>query len=143
MTPTFGELVNQSANRLKDFPSLVESEMKVLRNSFVHKNFEYFLQYDSFVIWDKNTPKIQKTADEIVEIVNNVTSMCVDTFPLVAHLYLLRNFYLDSGLLEMQFKNIPALTSGDALESSKAEEEISAFVKLLTEPMVKFFQTHQ
>ncbi|MGC2236397.1 MAG: hypothetical protein WA584_09560 [Pyrinomonadaceae bacterium] len=143
VTPTFGALVNQSANRLKDFPGLVEAEMKVLRNSFVHKNFEYFLQYDSFVIWDKTTPKVQKTADEIVKIVNNVTSMCVDTFPLVAHLYLLRNFYLDSGLLEMQFKNMPALTSGDALEISKAEEEISTFVKLLTEPMVKFFQTHQ
>ncbi|MGI8788873.1 MAG: hypothetical protein ACR2HG_14060 [Pyrinomonadaceae bacterium] len=81
-TLDFGELVNQSANRLKEFPNLVSNEMRLLRNSFTHKNFDYNLQDDSFIIWDKNSPKTKISADEVVKIANDVTLICVEIFPL-------------------------------------------------------------
>jgi len=139
----FGDLVFQSANRLKDFSGLVIGEMKLLRNSFAHNNFKYDFDGDSFDIWDRNTELIKMSADEIVKIANDATLMCVVTFPLIAQLYFLRNFYLDSGLLDIYLQNIPALTSGNALETSKAENEFLAFGQLLTEPMRVFFQKHQ
>lgn len=138
-----GELVKQSANRLKNFPNLVDVNMKVLRNSFVHKNFEYNLKDDSFIVWDKNSPKTKMTADEIVKISNDATLMCVETFPLVAQLYLLRNFFLNSGFLDLQLEKMPILFSENQSEVSKAEIELSAFAQLMTEPMRNFFQSHQ
>ena len=139
----FGELVSQSANRLKEFPNLVLDEMRLLRNSFTHKNYDYNLQDDSFVVWDKNTPRTKKTADEIVKIASEATFMCVETFPLVAQLYLMRNFFLNSGLLETYFQKMPALTSGNPSEISSAEKELSAFAELIIEPMKEFYQKHQ
>ena len=139
----FGDLVFQSANHLKDFSGLVIDEMKLLRNSFAHNNFKYNFDSDSYDIWDRNTQPIKMSASEIVKIANDATLMCVETFPLIAQLYFLRNFYLNSGLLDIYLQNIPALTSGNALEISKAENEISAFGQLLTEPMRVFFQKHQ
>jgi len=139
----FGSLVYDSATRLKDFPGLVESKMKLLRNSFAHRNFEYNLGDDSFVVWDDNIPKEKMTADEIIKIAKDVTIMCIETFPFTAQLYFLRNFYLNSGLLDISLEKIPALTSGNPLEISKAENELSDFGKLLTEPMRNFFQNNQ
>ncbi len=142
-TPKFGELVNQSMNRLRDFPCLVEGKMKLLRNSFAHNNFEYNLEDDSFVVWDDNTPKTNIAADEILKIAKDVTFMCVETFPLFCQLYLMQNFLIDSGFLETYLENISALTSGNPLEVSKAEKELSDFGEILTEPMRNFFQKHQ
>ncbi len=139
----FGELVFQSANRLKDFSGLVIDDMKLLRNSFAHSNFKYNFDGDSYEIWDRNTQPIKMSADKIVKIANDATLMCVETFPLIAQLYFLSNFYLNSGLLDIYLQNIPALASGNALEISKAENEILAFGQLLTEPMRVFFQKHQ
>lgn len=142
-TLDFGELVNQSANRLKEFPHLVSNEMWLLRNSFTHKNFDYNLQDDSFIVWDKSKPKTKISADEVVKIAKEVTLMCVEIFPLVSQLYLMRNFFLNSGLLETYFQKMPALTSGNPSEIAKAEKELSAFAELIIKPMKEFYQKHQ
>jgi hypothetical protein len=139
----FGDLVVKSSHRLKDFSGLVASEIKLLRNSFAHNNFKYNLNDDSFIVWDKKTPTTKMSANEIVKIANEVTSMCVETFPLVAQLYLIRNFYLNSGFLDLLLEKMPALISENPEEVSKAEKELSDFGQLLTEPMQNFFQNNQ
>lgn len=139
----FGNFVCQATNRLKDYSGLVESKIGLLRNSFYHWNFEYNLGDDSFIIWDDNKPKTKITADELAEIANDVTSICADTFPLVAQLYFFRDFFLKSGLLDIYVEKIPALISENSSEVSKAEKELSDFGELLTEPMRNFFQQHQ
>jgi hypothetical protein len=141
--PDFGELVNQSENRLKDFPNLVSNEMRLFRNSFTHKYFDYNLEDDSFVVWDRKIPKMKKTADEIVKVVSEVTFLCVETFPLVAQYYLMRNLFLNSGLLDAYLQKMPALTSENPLEVSKANKELSDIGQSLFEPMKDFFQRHQ
>lgn len=139
----FGNLVFQADHRLKKFPRLVEGKMKLLRNSFTHNNFEYNLENDSFMVWDDKISKSKMTADEIAKIANDVTNMCVETFPLVVYLYITRNFYVNSGFLDLQLKKMPALISENPTEVLKAENELSTFVELLTEPMRNFFQSHQ
>lgn len=139
-SPKFGELVIQSAHRLKKFPGLVISEMKLLRNSFAHNNFEYSLDDDSFTVWDENIPRTKMTANLIVKIANDATSICTETLPRVAQLYFLRNFLADSGFLEIYLQKIPTLASGNQNEVSKAEIELRSFMESLTKPMVNFFQ---
>ena len=139
----FGNFVSQSAHRLKDYSGLVESKMGLLRNSFYHYNFKYNLAKDSFIIWDDNVPEIKITADKLAEIANDVTSICIVTFPLVAQLYFLRDFFLESGLLDIWLEKMPMIASENPLEISKAENELSTFGRLLTKPMRIFFQNHQ
>lgn len=139
-SPKFGELVNQAQRRLRDYPRLVIGEMKLLRNSFAHNSFEYNLEDDSFIVWDEKTPKTKLTADEITNIANEVTSMCIETFPSVAILYCLRNCFLESGLLECFLQQIPSLTSGIPSEIAKAEAKLLEFQLSLTKPPRDFFQ---
>ena len=66
------------------------------------------------------TPPVKITADEIVKIANDITLMCVETFPLVAQLYLIRNFYINSGFLDLQLEKRSALTSENPEEVLEA-----------------------
>lgn len=140
--PPTGNLVKEVMRRLPDYPNLVEPDAGWMRNSAVHNPREYVVTNDSLVMWDKNVPRTEIRAADLLEMVRRMYSVSAVTMQRVAQLYLLRNLMLHTGLLDALLGGIPDLVSGDAARAEMAEKQLDNKLSEITEPMRMFFASH-
>jgi hypothetical protein len=139
--PEFGDLVRVTHERLSDYPGLVEPDAGWMRNSAVHNLPDYVPEEDSLWMWDRNHPRTMVRVDDLLELVQRMYLISAVTIQRVGQLYLLREFYLNTGLLDMFVGCIPHIFSGDEKRLSEAEQEMEEYAKALIAPMEKYFDS--
>jgi hypothetical protein len=141
--PATGTLLKEVQRRLPDYPHLVEPDAVWMRNSAVHNPCEYNIQTDSVVMWDKNIPRSEVKIDVLLAMVRRIYLVSAITMQRVAQLYLLRNLFLKTGLIEDLVSIMPDALSGDSARQQAAEEHFLKKSGEVVEPMRKFFETNQ
>lgn len=137
--PEFGDLVRVSYERLSDYPGLVEPDAGWMRNSAVHSLPDYIPEEDSLWMWDRNHPRTKVRVDDLLEMVQRMYLISAVTIQRVSQLYFLRDFYLNTGLLDIFVGSIPCLFAGDEKRLAEAEREMTEYTKALLASAEKYF----
>jgi hypothetical protein len=138
--PEFGDLVKVTADRLSDYPGLVERDAVWMRNSAVHNLPDYILEEDSLWLWDKNHARPKVRVDDLLRMVQRMYLISANTIQRVGQLYMFREFYLNSGLLDMLLEAVPYIFAGDEEKLASAEQRMMEHAKPLFEPLERFFE---
>jgi hypothetical protein len=137
--PEFGDLVRVAHERLGDLPGLVEKDAGWMRNSAVHNLPDYVPEEDSLWMWDRNHPRTKVRVDDLLEMAQRMYIISAATIQRVAQLYMLRDFFLNTGLFDMFVECTPYIFAGDEQRLAAAEQEMSEYATSLLEPLENFF----
>jgi len=137
--PEFGDLVKVAHERLRDLPGLVERDVGWMRNSAVHNLPDYIPEEDSLWMWDRNHPRTKVRVDDLLEIAQRMYIISAATIQRVAQLYMLRDFFLNTGLFDMFVESTPYIFAGDEQRLAAVEREMSEYATSLLEPLENFF----
>lgn len=127
--------------RLLDYPGLVESRAGWLRNSAVHNVPDYVLEEDSVWMWDRKGNREKIRVDELLAMAKSMYTISANTIQRVGQLYMFREFFLQTGLLDMMLNLMPYALANDQEKVALAEQEISSYGAALLEPLEKFCQS--
>jgi len=139
--PEFGDLVKVTHERLLDYAGLVEPRAGWMRNSAVHNVLDYILEEDSVWMWDRKGDREKIRVDELLAMAQSMYSISARTIQRVGQLYMFREFFLQSGLLDMMLDLMPHALANDQEKAALAEQEISSYGAALLEPLEKFCQS--
>lgn len=106
-SPKFGDLVIELSKRLADYPGLVDSDARWMRNSARHERWEPLAGEDAVIMWDDKTPETRLTLHELETKVNDMYQMAGLTFGAVARRYLFRNMLTDTGAWAILVRSLP------------------------------------
>jgi hypothetical protein len=137
--PEFGDLLRVTHERLADLPGLVEKDAGWMRNSAVHNPPDYVLEEDSLWLWGRNHPRTKVRVDDLLEMAQRMYVISAATIQRVAQLYMLRDFFLNTGLFDMFVGCAPYIFASDEQRLAAAEQEMSEYAKSLIEPFETFF----
>jgi hypothetical protein len=133
-----GQLVIQLAQKLKDYPGLVDEDAGWRRNAAAHGHWEYERNDDSIIMWDERRPRSTITADELYAKLLAMYRIAGPTFARVGQLYLMRNVITNTGLADAFIGNIPRFLSADETERRAAELEVTEKVNRIFGPLQSF-----
>jgi hypothetical protein len=131
--------VRVSHVRLADLPGLVEKDAGWMRNSAVHNLPDYVPEDDSLWLWDRNHPRTKVRVDDLLEMAQRMYVISAATIQRVAQLYMLRDFFLNTGLFDMFLECAPHIFAGDEERLAAAEQQMSEYARSLIEPLENFF----
>lgn len=137
--PEFGDLVRVAHQRLADLRGLVERDAGWMRNSAVHNLPDYIPEEDSLWMWDRNHARTKVRVDDLLEMAQRMYVISAATIQRVAQLYMLRDFFLNTGLFDMFVECTPYIFAGDEERLAAAEREMSEYARSLIEPLENFF----
>jgi len=121
----FGQLVIQLSQRLEAYPGLVDSEAGWRRNAAAHRHWEYEAKGDLLIMWDENTPRSSITIDHLISRLNEIYLISGLTIERVAQLYLFRDVFCKTGLLDALCDRMPDFFSLDQERIEAAGTHIS------------------
>ncbi len=118
MKISFGQLLEVSSEKLKDYPQLIEPNVGWMRNCITHEIPKYDIKTDSWEMKNSKSQIIKVKVDELLKLTENLYQISTSTIARVGQLYLFREFFLESGLLEVLADNLPTVI----LEADKNKE---------------------
>jgi hypothetical protein len=139
---TFGPFVSQLSRRLHDYPGLVDPSAGWRRNAAAHGHWQYEPDGDLLIMWDDNTPQSSIAVTELIGQLNEIYQISGPTIERVAQLYLLRDVYDRTGLLDALCDNVPAFLSLDQERMKEAEKDISVKTEAAFEPLKKLLEAN-
>jgi hypothetical protein len=131
--------VIQLALKLKDYPGLVDEDAGWRRNAAAHGHWQYERKDDAIIMWDERHPWSTITVDELYAKLLAMYRIAGPTFARVGQLYLMRNVFFDTGLVDAFIGNIPRFLSTDEAERKAAELEMSEKANNVFGPLRSFF----
>jgi hypothetical protein len=140
--PSFGNLVKDAHRRLADYPGLVELDAGWMRNSAVHNPRKYFVETDELEMWDKNVERKAVQVDELYTMVKRMYLISGVTVQRVGQLYMFRNLFIESGLLDAFIEFLPHLFTLDEQKVRDAEERLFDRAHDMIRPLEEFFNAH-
>jgi hypothetical protein len=140
--PDFGELVKAAYKRLSNYPGLVEPDAGWMRNSAVHQIPDYDRTDDSLTLRDRNTQPFKVQVDALLDMVRRMYVISGNTITRVSQLYLFRELFLESGMLEVMLHQIPSFLSADNNSVASAEKEVMDYAQELMTPLQQWFASH-
>jgi hypothetical protein len=140
--PSFGNLVSETNNRLREYPGLVDVDAAWMRNSVSHNRRIYLPSEDAVELWDEKRPKEKVPVGELLKKVKAMHEIAAFTFPLVAQIYLFRTVFLKSGILEVVVEQIPSVSSLDESRIKQADQAMETKIKTLFAPVEAFAKLH-
>jgi len=119
--PAFGGLVIELSKRLADYPDLVDSDARWMRNSARHERWEPLAREDAVIMWDDKTPETRLTLRELESKVNDMYQMAGVTFAAVARHYLFRSMLSETGAWAILEKMLSTALEGAAEDPSNVD----------------------
>lgn len=110
-----------------------------MRNSSVHNLPDYIPEEDSIWMWDRNHPRTKVRVDDLLEMAQRMYIISAATIQRVAQLYMLRDFFLNTGLFDKYVECTPYIFAGDEKRLAASEQEMSEYIRSLIEPLENFF----
>jgi hypothetical protein len=107
-TPDFGNLVIELGKRLTNYPDLVNSDARWMRNSARHERWQPIPGEDAIIMWDEHKAPTRFSLDELEANVNEMYQMAAVTFGAVARRYLFQNMLTDTGAWAILGKMLPS-----------------------------------
>jgi hypothetical protein len=138
---TDGQRVIQLAQKLKDYPGLVDEDAGWRRNAAAHGHWEYQRNDDSIIMWDERHPRSTISVDELYAKLLAMYRIAGPTIARVGQLYLMRNVFIDTGLVDAFIDNIPRFLSTDEAERKAAELEVTEKANKVFGPLQSFLAT--
>ena len=138
----FGQLVIQLSQRLRAYPGLVDSEAGWRRNAAAHRHWEYEAKDDLLIMWDDSTPRSSIKVVELLKRLNDMYQMSGPTIERVAHLYLFRDVYYRTGLLDAFCESIPEFLSLDEQRIESAGKYIADKTESAFRPLKKLLEAN-
>lgn len=133
----FGELVKQAANRLKDYPGLVEERAGWLRNCAAHHLPNYLPDEDAVIVGAKGVPPVKMKVDELVEITKSIHLISTHTILQVSNLYMLRNF-IQGDFLKLIWQNLRDSLSNDPEKIALVEKNFETHFQAKFQKLIDF-----
>lgn len=140
--PEFGDLVKAANRRLPDYPGLIELNAAWMRNAAVHNLPDYDFDADSLTLQDRRTPPVKVRVDDLLEMVKRMYLLSGVTISRVGQLYMFRETFVETGLLDTFLLHMPDFLSSDEARVAQAEQEILEAARTLVEPMESFFNSN-
>ncbi|MCA1567919.1 MAG: hypothetical protein LC803_20180 [Acidobacteria bacterium] len=140
--PSFGNLVKDTHRRLANYPGLVEPDAGWMRNSAVHNPRKYLLVTDALEMWDKNVAHKAVPVDELYAMVKRMYLISGMTVQRVGQLYMFRNVFAESGLLDAFVEFLPHLFTLDEQKVLTAEARFFDRAHDVIRPLEEFFNAH-
>jgi hypothetical protein len=138
----FGQLVIQLSQRLQAYPGLVDSEAGWRRNAAAHGHWEYDSKSDLLIMWDDKMPRSSMPVTELISRLSDMYQMSGPTIERVAQLYLFRDVFCKTGLLDALCDSIPAFFSLDQERMDAADKYISAKAEAVFGPLKKLLEAN-
>jgi hypothetical protein len=139
---SFGNLVEEAANRLVNYPNLIDGDAAWIRNAVCHKHAEYIVSEDAVDLWDSKRPRIRIPVDLLLEKVKRMYQVSAVTLPRVAQVYLIRNTFLDPTIAGLMFEAFNFALNHDEMTAKRAEWEFQSKIKSLFAPAEAFAKKH-
>lgn len=140
--PVFGNLVKDTHRRLSDYPGLVEPDAGWMRNSAVHNPREYIIKEDALEMWDKSVERRAVRVDDLHAMVKRMYVISGVTIHRVGQLYMFRNVFAETGLLDAFVEFLPHIFSMNEQQILAAEERLMAKAHDAIRPLEEFFNSH-
>ncbi len=138
--PSTGNLVKDTYRRLSDYPGLVEPDAGWMRNSAIHNPRKYILEKDALEMWDKSVEPRTVLVDELLAMVKRMYQISGVTIQRVGQLYVFRNLFGETGLLDGFVESFPLLLSSSQEEIQRVEDSFTAKAEEMFRPMSDFFE---
>lgn len=138
----FGQLVIQLSQRLQAYPGLVDSEAGWRRNAAAHGHWEYDSNGDLLIMWDDKTPRSSIPVTQLTSRLGDMYQMSGPTIERVAQLYLFRDVFCKTGLLDALCDSIPAFLSLDQERVDAADTCISERAEAAFGPLKKLLEAN-
>jgi hypothetical protein len=134
--PEPGTMMAVIIDRLPEYHGLVDPDAIWMRNSAVHNEPEYESD-DSIWMWDRKHPRKRVKVNELMSLTESLYVMSTRTIQSVSQLYFLRDFILNTGLLDM-FADCVAHEASDDHEKLKNSESLAkAHAESLLGPLMR------
>lgn len=113
----FGLILDAASEKLKDCPQLLDRNVGWMRNCVTHDIPKYNIKTDS---WEMNNKSqiVKVNVIDLLILTKSLYQISSSTVARVGQLYLFRNFFLESGLLEILADSLPTVL----LEGNKDKE---------------------
>lgn len=136
-TPELGTMMAVIVDRLPEYSALVNPDAVWLRNSAVH-NEPHYEGDDSIWMWDRKHSKKKLQVRELMELTESLYVISTHTIQSVSQLYFVRDFILNTGLLDMMADCIGYAASEDHDNLKAAEAIATAHAESLLKPLRDF-----
>jgi hypothetical protein len=138
----FGQLVVQLSQRLQAYPGLVDSEAGWRRNAAAHRHWEYDSKGDLLIMWDNKVPRSSIPVTDLISRLGDMYQMSGPTIERVAQLYLLRDVFCKTGLLDALCDSIPAFFSLEQERIDAAGKYISERAEAAFAPLKQLLEAN-
>jgi hypothetical protein len=139
VVPSTGKLIQDTHERLSDYPGLVEPKAGWMRNSAVHNPRQYLLGQDAVMMWDKGGDPRAIPVSDLLAMVQSMYQISGVTIQRVGQLYMFRKLFGDMGLLDGLVEALPMLFSASEDEIQQLDERFTAKAEEMLRPMSEFF----
>ncbi|MDQ2938682.1 MAG: hypothetical protein M3R67_14450, partial [Acidobacteriota bacterium] len=123
-------------------PGLVDGEAGWRRNAAAHGHWKYEPNGDFLIMWDDKVPPSTIPVKDLIDRVNDMYQISGPTLERVAQLYLFRNVFEQTGLIEVFVASFPRILSLDQAEVAKAEREIFAKAETAFGPLKRMLEAN-
>lgn len=140
--PDFGDLVKAAHRRLSGYPGLVELDAGWMRNSAVHQTPEYDPADDTITMQDRNKAASKVKVDDLLAMVRRMYTISGNTITRVAQLYMFRDVFLETGLLDRLAVYISSYVLEGEGNAASAQKDVTDFAQALVAPLQAWFASH-
>jgi hypothetical protein len=135
--PELGTMMAVIIDRLPEYHGLVERDAIWMRNSAVHNEPEYEGDH-SVWMWDRKHPQKKVKVNELMSLTESLFVISTHTIQSVSQLYFLRDFILNTGLLDMAADCIAHEAGGDREKLKNSESMAKVHAESLLKPVMAF-----
>lgn len=107
----FGVAMQHVQKKLTDYPKLFDNRAAWMRNAIAHEFLSYDLSTDKITLRDITNNRVTFTANELIELAEDMYLLAAVTIARVGQLYLFREIFRDRGLGDILLDHLPALAN--------------------------------